>query len=215
MSTSQKDGVFNAIEAHLAECDPPRTIPDSEPLKLETDDRKSVVEMLCAATTAGELTVKAISKIPYADIPADKLPAELKSYWDGTLSNWLRKDTRLNGGSKYEAKNPGSRQGSTDGRLKNLKLLAKKVEATEDSETKAANMKAVNEAIEARTKEIAVEKAAKLEVNAELIPDELKHLLTPPTTDDETAEAEGIVGHGEAQDDDEGMDDDEDDSIEI
>src|ERR1017187_1539482 len=38
----------------------------------------------------------------------------LKAYCSGLQSNWLRKDGRLNGGVKYEAKNPGSRSGSGD-----------------------------------------------------------------------------------------------------
>ena len=39
------------------------------------------------------------------------------------VSNWIRKDLRLNGGEKYETKNPGSRAGQGDDQLKNLKAL--------------------------------------------------------------------------------------------
>lgn len=49
--------------------------------------------------------------------------AELKSYVSGLQSNWIRKDSRLNGNTKYEAKNPGSRAGSTDPQIKAMKLL--------------------------------------------------------------------------------------------
>lgn len=49
--------------------------------------------------------------------------ADLKAYVSGLQSNWLRKDTRLNGGTKYVAKNPGSRAGSTDPQLKALNAL--------------------------------------------------------------------------------------------
>lgn len=49
--------------------------------------------------------------------------SELKSYVSGLQSNWLRKDKRLNGGMKYEAKNPGSRAGSTDPQLKAMRAL--------------------------------------------------------------------------------------------
>ena len=38
--------------------------------------------------------------------------SELKAYVSGLQSNWLRKDSRLNGGIKYVPKNPGSRAGS-------------------------------------------------------------------------------------------------------
>lgn len=47
----------------------------------------------------------------------------LKSYVSGLLSNWLRKDTRLNGGTKYEAQNPGSRAGVADPQLKAMRAL--------------------------------------------------------------------------------------------
>ena len=49
--------------------------------------------------------------------------AELKSYVSGLQSNWIRKDKRLNGGTQYVSKNPGSRQGVGDPALKALKAL--------------------------------------------------------------------------------------------
>lgn len=48
---------------------------------------------------------------------------ELKSYVSGLLSNWLRKDKRLNGGTQYVAKNPGSRAGASDPTLKAMRAL--------------------------------------------------------------------------------------------
>lgn len=47
----------------------------------------------------------------------------LKSYTSGLVSNWLRKDKRLNGGTQYVAKNPGSRAGSSDPELKAMRAL--------------------------------------------------------------------------------------------
>jgi hypothetical protein len=49
--------------------------------------------------------------------------SELKAYVSGLLSNWLRKDKRLNGGTQYVAKNPGSRAGSTDPQIKAMRAL--------------------------------------------------------------------------------------------
>ncbi len=49
--------------------------------------------------------------------------SDLKSYVSGLQSNWIRKDKRLNGGMKYEPKNPGSRAGSTDEQLKAIRAL--------------------------------------------------------------------------------------------
>lgn len=58
--------------------------------------------------------------------------AGLKSYVSGLLSNWLRKDTRLNGGTKYVAKNPGSRAGQGDPTLKAMRALLSTLETEED-----------------------------------------------------------------------------------
>lgn len=49
--------------------------------------------------------------------------ASLMKYIPGLVNNWVRKDKRLNGGTTYVPKNPGSRSGSGDEILKNLKLL--------------------------------------------------------------------------------------------
>lgn len=58
--------------------------------------------------------------------------SDLKGYVSGLQSNWLRKDTRLNGGTKYQAKNPGSRAGSTDPQIKAMTALLSTL--TEESE---------------------------------------------------------------------------------
>jgi hypothetical protein len=57
---------------------------------------------------------------------------ELKTYVSGLQSNWIRKDTRLNGGAKYEAANPGSRAGSGDATLKAMRNLLTTLTTPED-----------------------------------------------------------------------------------
>lgn len=47
----------------------------------------------------------------------------LNKYIPGLVNNWLRKDLRLNGGTPYTAKNPGSRSGSGDEAIKAMKTL--------------------------------------------------------------------------------------------
>lgn len=49
--------------------------------------------------------------------------SELKAYISGLQSNWLRKDKRLNGNTKYVPKNQGVRAGSGDAQLKALRAL--------------------------------------------------------------------------------------------
>lgn len=71
-----------------------------------------------------------VSMILFEGFKAEKIEldrtysdSDLKNYVSGLQSNWLRKDTRLNGGKKYEAKNPGSRAGSSDPQLKAMRAL--------------------------------------------------------------------------------------------
>lgn len=56
--------------------------------------------------------------------------SELKKYVASLLSNWLRKDTRLNGGTQYSVKNPGSRAGNSDPQVREMRKLLKKVRGT-------------------------------------------------------------------------------------
>ena len=80
--------------------------------------------------------------------------SDLKSYVSGLQSNWIRKDKRLNGGTQYVAKNPGSRAGSTDPQLKAMRALL----STLESESDRAEVQA---AINAKVAEITVAKQAK------------------------------------------------------
>ena len=97
-------------------------------------------------------------------------PAKIKSYTSGLVSNWLRKDTRLNGGTKYVPKNPGSRVGQGDPQLKALRQLSKTI--TDESKLELLNAK-----IEERKAEIAAEKAKKIEVDLNALPQDLRDKL--------------------------------------
>lgn len=75
----------------------------TEAVTLNSDQRKQAINMLVAGLTSGEIS---LSK--------DYSEAKARSYASGLLSNWLRKSPALNGGTKYVAKNPGSRSGSPE-----------------------------------------------------------------------------------------------------
>lgn len=79
---------------------------------------------------------------------------DLKTYVSSLQSNWLRKDTRLNGGGKYVAKNPGSRAGSADPQLKAMRALI----STITDESDRAEIQAH---IDARVAELSATKVAK------------------------------------------------------
>jgi hypothetical protein len=92
--------------------------------------------------------------------------SELKSYVSGLLSNWLRKDKRLNGGVQYVAKNPGSRSGSTDPQIKAMRaLLATLTDPDERAE--------VQSYIDARLNELNAHKI-KSTVDFSALPEELR-----------------------------------------
>ena len=157
---SQKEGVYNAVQAFCQENG--KQFEDGMKFTFSKDERATIIGMLVSATEAGELEVK-----------SSKAQSNLKKYWDGTLSNWLRKDLRLNGNVPHQIKNPGSRAGAGDPELKELKKLLTKV----TNEGNEEHVEAVTQAIEARKAAIAATKVKPVEINAELIPESLQDLI--------------------------------------
>jgi len=78
------------------------------------DHRARVIDDLVIGFRAGEI-----------DLDREYDDKGLRNYCSGLLSNWLRKDERLNGGVKYEAKNPGSRAGVGNSQLTAIRNLKK------------------------------------------------------------------------------------------
>ena len=91
----------------------------------------------------------------------------LRKYIPGLVNNWVRKDTRLNGGTKYVPLNPGSRTGSGDETLKNLKLMLGMVS---DPDAKVAVQAEIDKRIEAL-------KPKTVTLNIDAIPEALRHLI--------------------------------------
>jgi hypothetical protein len=89
--------------------------------------------------------------------------AELKSYVSGLQSNWLRKDKRLNGGTAYIAKNPGSRTGSIDPQIKAMRTL-------QSTLTTEADIAEVQVHIDARLAEMKPKKV----IDLSALPEELR-----------------------------------------
>ena len=83
----------------------------------------------------------------------------LGKYIPGLVNNWVRKDLRLNGGSEYIPKNPGSRQGSGDEQLKNLRLMLAMVS---DPEAKVAVQQEIDKRIAALAKPAATLDVSKI-----------------------------------------------------
>jgi hypothetical protein len=102
----QKDAVYGAIVSVMG------SIEGNVSETITPEQRKQVNMILFEGFRASEIA-----------LDREFTDAELKQYCSGLTSNWLRKDTRLNGGSKYIAKNPGSRAGSSDAQLKAIRAL--------------------------------------------------------------------------------------------
>ena len=107
---NQKTATYNAIKAACKEFNIVHE--DNNLLELPKHARQFVSAML-------------IEGFKNKQIELDKEfnEQQLKNYVTGLISNWLRKDTRFNGGVQYIAKNPGSRAGVSDPTVKALKAL--------------------------------------------------------------------------------------------
>lgn len=157
---SQKEAVYTAVISVLNE----NNIEVSETTDIGSlmtrDLRSQVNNILFEGFKSGQVLLEK----PFSD-------TELKAYVSGLQSNWLRKDTRLNGGVKYATKNPGSRAGSADPQLKAMRVLF----STLSSEEEKAE---VQSAIDARLAEINASKVKKTVINSDVLPESLKRFIT-------------------------------------
>lgn len=134
-------------------------------VELSKEQRKEVIGLVTSSIMNGETEFSDEARTKYDT--TDKV----KTYTNGLVSNWLRKDVRLNGGDKYVAKNPGSRAGSGDEVLKNLKALKSTL-------TDVEHVAAVDDEIAKRTAELATAKAKTVAIDESKIPESLRHLLS-------------------------------------
>ena len=95
-------------------------------------------------------------------------PTEMKKYVNGLVNNWIRKNKEFNNGNEYVIKNPGSRSGSGDESVKEMRKLLKTVT---DPETRAS----IQTAIDERIAEIAPEKV--ITINKDALPEHLRNLV--------------------------------------
>jgi hypothetical protein len=123
-------------------------------------DKENAVAMLIAGFRSGQIQMSSEASDKYA------FDSELRKYCVGLLNNWLRKAPEFNGGNTYQAKNPGSRSGSGDEKLKALRALMSTVN---DPSVKATIQVEIDKRLE--------ELKPKIEIDASLIPESLRHLL--------------------------------------
>jgi len=126
--------------------------------QVQGEFRAGVQAILCEGFRGGTIEFEATPS------NKEKLanPSKLSAYVSGLISNWVRKDTRLNGGDKYVAKNPGSRTGQSDEQMKTLRALKKQFAGTDKEAL-------VDAQIEKRKAEIAAAKTKTVALTPEQI----------------------------------------------
>lgn len=159
---TQRAGVYGAVQSiHPFE--------DGTVVELTTEERKQVADLVAEGLFNKEIDFSDKARDKYSTLEDIR-----KKYVPGLLSNWLRKDPRMNGNTKYEAKNPGSRAGQGDKKLKAMKGLMKQFQAANAPTNK---IEVLQQAIDARTTEIAAEKAKTIEIDISQLSPELMEAL--------------------------------------
>lgn len=164
---SQKQAVVSTILAVLEERGVSYELNGETTISevLTDKDRADVRECLFSMFRNGEVGFKDEST-------AEKYESdsELKSYVSGLVNNHIRKTKEFNCGQAYKAKNPGSRAGSGDEQMRELKkLLAQTTDPT--------GIEQINNAIAVRSAEIQASKAKSVVINTDALPESLKHLV--------------------------------------
>lgn len=173
--TTQKQAVRNAIFSVLEarnisyELNGPVAIGDV----MTADDKSAAREILFTGFRNGEIEYKEGFDSKVND------DTELKKYVSGLLNNWMRKDKELNCGEVYKTKNPGSRAGSADPQIKELRKLLKVTESESDK-------KAIQDAITARLAQIKPEKTVQIDASA--LPEHLRSLVPSASSTEESEE---------------------------
>lgn len=164
MKVSQKQAVRNAIFAVLKDNGINYELNGSVALSdvLTSDHKKSIRDILFTAFRNQEVEFRADFQSKVND------DAELKKYVSGLLNNWVRKDKEFNVGQTYEIKNPGSRSGSQDDQVKEMRKLLK---ITTDASAKEAIQKAIDERV------ATLKPDKQVSINIDALPEHLRHFV--------------------------------------
>lgn len=128
---------------------------------LSETDKKQVRDFIFAGFRKGEIEMSEEGKAKHTE------DAKLKAYVSGLVNNWIRKAPEFNNGGKYVAKNPGSRQGSGDSQVREMKKL---LSQTEDPTTKSVIQQHINDRV------AELKPANSTPIDASKLPESLRHL---------------------------------------
>jgi len=130
---------------------------------LTTEDRANVREMLLDGFAKGQIEMTAQGQAN------NNTPALMKKYVDGLIGNWVSKYDGFNCGEKHTTKNPGSRTGSKDECIVEMKKVLSTLPVGSD------NYELVQAEIAKRQAEISPTKMVEIDVSA--LPESLRHLV--------------------------------------
>lgn len=162
---NQRSATVNTILSVLSDRGVEYELNGETPIKdvLSDSDKSKVREILFTMFRQGQVEYKSSFQSKVDD------DSELKKYISGLTNNWIRKAKEFNSGNAYQAKNPGSRAGSQDSKVKEMRKL---LSVTTDPQAKAM----IQEAINSRVSELKAEKN-QVEIDVNNLPEHLRHLL--------------------------------------
>lgn len=166
---SQHAAVVQVTQAHFGE----RFIPGSDVKEIATKlDKQEIALKVAQMMIEGEVELSDSARAKYGE----SVETLTSKYVVGMVTNWFNKSKELNGGVKYETKNPGSRAGSSDAQMKELRLLRKQLAA---AGSRPESIARVDEAIANRVAELREQSAAAdmIEINPENLPENLRDLI--------------------------------------
>jgi len=156
---NQREGVYSAclsvmnVESFDSACEPTK------------EQRSQIIAIVTEGLLQEEISMSEAARAKH------DTEAKMRTYANGLVSNWLRKDLKLNGGVKYEIKNKGSRAGSSDPVVKELRKLIKTLTAGSEEH------EAVSAELDKRIEAAKTAKAKTVTIDIDKIPEELKHLV--------------------------------------
>jgi hypothetical protein len=132
-------------------------------------DKHAVALAVAEGMMNGEVELSDAAKAKYAT----SIESLVSKYVMGMVTNWFNKSKELNGGLKYEIKNPGSRAGTGDEQIKQMRLLRKQLADLGNADGVAQ----VDAAIADRLAEIGAVATKTVEINADILPEAIRHLV--------------------------------------
>jgi hypothetical protein len=158
MKKKQREAVFDTVKAALEP-----DFAEGQRAILSKEQRSKVISKLIDGFQKGKI-----------ELGTSYEEKDLRGYASSLLNNWLRKDPRLNGGTKYAPKNPGSRAGQSDDQVKALRMLLR---AQESQGADQDTLDQIQAAIDERVSSVRKDRSKPIDVDYSKIPaDVLKKL---------------------------------------